>query len=468
MPNASLHQSLGQHQTLAPQMRQSLEILQASSLELSQMVTQAMQVNPVLEDISESDSYDELLEQEQTDADSTDDWQDSYADDVRDLAIMERRNTGSDHDAEERREHLYNSLVAPITLQEHLATQLQESAATQEATADARLLISNLDERGFFDTSLEDLAIQSGIPFENLETAKFLVQSLDPPGIGASGIQESLLLQLERRGDGLGLPARIIQDHLEDLARNHFPRIAKNLKVPIDAVVEAAEIISRLDPAPGSSFDATRNPYIRADVILQKDDEGEWEAVLTGNYLPRIRINDHYKDLMAQINTDRKTRSYLRDNLRDGRSLLKALDQRQETILAISREIVKLQSGFLNKGPSALRPLTMNDIAETIGVHPTTVSRAVGGKFAETPWGVMELRKFFSSGYHTDGGADISNESVRDAVQKLIAEEDSGKPLSDEKLAKLLAGQGVKVARRTVAKYREQLGILPSHLRKKY
>ena len=459
---------MGQQQTLAPQMRQSLEILQATSLELQQMMAQAMEMNPVLEDLTEHDSFDEVLENEATDPDSTDDWLESYEDDRRDLAIMERRNTGHDHDAEERREHLYNSLVAPESLQAHLENQIYQAATEPQLSADARLLISNLDQRGYFDLPLAEIARNALIPITRLEDARLVIQSLDPAGVGASSLQECLILQLERRGDGLTLAADLMRDHLEELARNQFPQIAKSLKIPIDTVVEAAEIISRLDPAPGSSFDATSNPYIQPDVIFSKNFAGEWEASLTGSYLPKIRLNDHYKDLMAQVKTDAKTHSYLRDHLRDGRSLIKAIDQRQETILAISREILKWQHDFLEKGSRNLKPLTMNEVADAIGVHPTTVSRAVGGKYARTPWGLYELRKFFASGYHTDAGSDISNESVRKALHDMVNGENPSKPFSDEKLAEMLKGKGINVARRTVAKYREQIGILPSHLRKKY
>ncbi|MDA8876485.1 RNA polymerase sigma-54 factor, partial [Akkermansiaceae bacterium] len=189
---------------------------------------------------------------------------------------------------------------------------------------------------------------------------------------------------------------------------------------------------------------------------------------LTGSYLPRLRINDQYKDILSSSTGDKKTRNYLRNQIRDGRMIIRAVDQRQETILAIAREIIDRQEPFLKNGTRFLKPLTMNDIAEVIGVHPTTISRAVAGKYIDTPHGMMEMRKFFATGYQTSDGTDISNEGVREALQDLVDAEDSAKPLSDSKLEKMLKEQGISVARRTVAKYREQLGILPSHLRKKY
>ncbi|MDB4353709.1 RNA polymerase factor sigma-54 [Akkermansiaceae bacterium] len=468
MADLGLSQSLSQNQTLAPQMRQSLEILQANTLELGQLITQALQVNPVLEDIIDHESFDELTEPEAPDTDDFDDWQDSYDDDVRELAIMERRNQGSDHDAEERREHFYNSIVAPLTLQEHLAEQIRESGAPDQRQADSIVIVGNLTEHGYLDSSLEDLSVGVQIPLKRLEKGLTLVQTLDPPGVGANDLRECLLMQLWRLGLAGSLEARIVDQHLDDLAKNHFPQIARSLHVHIDQITQAVEHIRALDPSPGSRFLSGGNPYVQPDVRIFRGDENEWDAELTGNYLPRLRINDQYKDLLAGSTGDKKTRNYLRNQIRDGRMIIRAVDQRQETILAIAREIIDRQEPFLKSGTRFLKPMTMNDIAEVIGVHPTTISRAVAGKYIDTPHGMMEMRKFFATGYHTSDGTDISNEGVREALQDLIEGEDSHKPLSDSKLEKLLKEQGIKVARRTVAKYREQLNILPSHLRKKY
>lgn len=468
MAEASLHQSLSQQQTLAPQMRQSLEILQANTLELSQLLTQVMQINPVLEDITEHESLDEITDAEKEDAGDYDDWQESYDDDMRELAIMERRNQGISQDTVEAREHFYNSIVAPLTLQEHLTEQVRESGLGEQAQRDAIVVIGNLTDHGYLDISLEDLVPRVQIPLARLEDALATIQSFDPPGVGAADLRECLLLQLDFLGLGAGLEAEIVDEHLDELARNHFPQLAKKLHLPLETVIEAVEHIRALDPSPGSRFQNNGNPYVQPDVAIQRGDHGTWVATLTGSYLPRLRINDEYKDLLSGSADDRKTRNYLRNQIRDGRAVIRALDQRQETILAIAREIVDRQQPFLKKGSRHLKPMTMNDIAEVIGVHPTTVSRAVAGKYIDTPHGLMEMRKFFATGYQTSDGKDVSNEGVREALQTLISNENSTKPLSDSKLESLLTEQGIKVARRTVAKYREQLGILPSHLRKKY
>ena len=449
-------------------MRQSLEILQANTLELSQLLNQAMEINPVLEDITEHESLDEIADAEREDSENYDDWQETYDDDVRELSIMERRNKGAGQDTAEAREHFYNSIVAPLTLQEHLTGQIRESGLDKKTQADALVVVGNLTEHGYLDAPLPDLAARLQIPLDRLDEALALIQSFDPSGVGASDLRECLLLQLDYLGLGNGLEAEIVDEHLDDVARNHFPQLAKKLHVSLEKINEAINHIRALDPSPGSRFQNSGNPYVQPDVEITKNDNDEWIATLTGSYLPRLRINDEYKDLLANSSDDRKTRNYLRNQIRDGRVIIRAIDQRQETILAIAREIVDRQKPFLEYGSRHLKPMTMNDIAEVIGVHPTTVSRAVAGKFIETPHGLMEMRKFFATGYQTSDGKDVSNEGVREALQELVSGEDASRPLSDSKLEKLLTEQGIKVARRTVAKYREQLGILPSHLRKKY
>ena len=328
-------------------------------------------------------------------------------------------------------------------------------------------LIGNMDERGYFDLPLSEIGRRLGIAIDDLEKAKRLLQGFDPPGVAVENLQESLLVQLHRSGRLDTLEFRIVENHLEELARKHYPQIARALQVTMEQVTDAAEHIAQLDPSPGASFDPSGNPYIIPDVSFEKNDEGKWVAVLTNEYLPRLRLSDTYKDLVA-TSPDRKLRTYLRNQLREGRTLIKALDQRQATILAISEEIIQRQTAFLTHGSRSLRPLTMNEIAEAIEVHPTTVSRAVAGKYARTPHGVMQLRRFFASGYMTEQGQAVSNEGVRESIQKIVANENRQKPLSDAAIQKKLAAEGVKVARRTVAKYREQLSILPSHLRKSF
>ncbi|MFT3991092.1 MAG: RNA polymerase factor sigma-54 [Luteolibacter sp.] len=466
MSDVYLHQSLSQQQTLAPQMRKSLEILQAGTLELSQLVRQALETNPVLEDITETTSLDE----EGPDPEEADslDYLNETEDDWRDRSIMEGKSSPWTTEDEERRQRLYDSIVAPETLQQHLQQQLDLSMIEPEVRNAAQAILGNLDERGFLDLPAADLAVRMGISQKTMKEALKLVQSFDPAGIGAANIPESLLLQLERKGGTETIEYKIVRDHLEDLARKRHPLIARALGTSVERIAEAAAKIGRLTPNPGGDFDPTGNPYILPDVIIEKDNEGQWYARLTGEHLPSLKINDFYKDMIGKSGTDSKARQFLRDQIRDGRSLIRSISLRQETILAIAHKLIEHQPMFFIRGPRHLRPLTMNDIADELSLHATTVSRAVAGKYVQTPQGLMEMRAFFATGYQTSDGTEVSNAGVREAIQQLVAAENPSKPLSDDAIAKGLAEQGLKVARRTVAKYREQLNILPSHLRKSF
>ena len=466
MSNTSLQQSFSQHQTLAPQMRKSLEILQAGTLELGQIISQALEANPVLEDITESISLDEdAPDPEEADSleylnDTDDDW--------RERAIHDGQSSPWTSEDEERRQRIYDLIVGPVTLHAHLQQQLDLSMVDPPVRAAAQALLGNLDGRGFLDLPATELGARLGIKSQHLNAALKLIQSFEPAGVGAVGIAESLLLQLERASGTNTIEYKIVRDHLEDLARKRHPQIAKELGTSVERIAEAASRIGRLTPNPGGDFDPTGNPYILPDVIIERNDDGLLEARLTGEHLPHLRINDFYKDMIGNSGIDAKARQFLRDQIRDGRSLIRSISLRQETILAIAHKLIEHQSEFFTKGPRHLRPLTMNDIADELGMHGTTVSRAVAGKYVLTPQGLMEMRAFFATGYQTEGGTEVSNAGVREAIQQLVAAEPAAKPLSDEVLMKALASQGITVARRTVAKYREQLNILPSHLRKTF
>ena len=466
MPDTFLHQSLSQQQTLAPQMRKSLEILQAGTLELSQLVRQALETNPVLEDLTEIQSLDD----EGADAEDLDslEYLNSTDDDWRERSILEGKSSPWTQDDEERRQRVYDSIVAPETLQQHLQHQLDLSMVDPNVREAARAILGNLDERGFLDQPLKTLGIQLALQPKDLQVALELIQSFEPAGIGASGIQESLLLQLARASGEETIEYKIVRDHLEDLARKRHPQIARTLGTTVERIAEAASRIGRLTPNPGGEFDPTGNPYILPDAIIERDEDLNWSARLTGEHLPTLRINDFYKDMIGKNGTDSKARQFLRDQIRDGRSLIHAISLRQETILAIAHKLIEHQPLFLKKGHRHLRPLTMNDIADELSLHATTISRAVAGKYVLTPHGLMEMRAFFATGYQTSDGTEVSNAGVREAIQQLVSSENPSKPLSDEVIMKALGKQGIKVARRTVAKYREQLNILPSHLRKTF
>ncbi len=463
MAEASLHHSLTQQQTLTPQMRRSLEILQSSSLELSQMIHQAMSTNPTLESIDE-EWEDLAVETESALGESG--MSDTY-DDFRDRDITRSACQSHHSDDEERRQFLYDSIVAPETLQQHLALQLQQSLARNEIKEVAMALIGNLNERGFLDMKAHVLAERLSIRPAMMEEALGALQSFDPAGIGAADLRECLLIQLRRLDREDSLEYKICDAHLPDLARRHLQQIARALGTTVDRIADATEAIAQLNPDPGGSFHPTSNPHITADVIIHRNRDGEFEAELTNHYIPRLRISDFYKDLLGKMGSDKKAIEYIRENIRDGRSLMSSISLRQETIFRIAERIIVRQQPFFLYGHAKLRPMTMAEIGEDLGMHATTISRAVAGKFVMTPHGMMEMRAFFATGYQTSSGAELSNAAVRDAIQTLIQQENPSKPLSDDALTKQLNQSGIEIKRRTVAKYREQLHILPSHLRKR-
>jgi len=460
-------QSLLQQQTIAPQMQQSLQLLQTPTLELRHLIQQELEANPTLEDEgnevsledavgpSEDDDFDrEFAELSQLD----EEW--------REYMAQSRMSAPRREDAEEKHQFVMDSIVEPVTLQEHLLEQLNVSDVSKREREVAEMLVGNIDENGFLQVDLEDLSFDMGIPFGELEAARELVQSFDPVGVGASDLRECLLIQLQRLGKQHSLEYRIVDHYLDDLARKRYPQIAKRLSVTPEQITKAAEFIATLDPRPGSRFGGDTNTYVNPDVTVENVG-GEWVVTMNNEQVPRLRISNAYKDLMAK-GDGREARSYIRDKIRAGKFLIKSIHQRQQTIQAIASEIVERQRDFLEHGASRLKPMNMAQVADKVGVHETTVSRAVSGKYMSTPHGVYEMKYFFTTGYETEDGESLSNTSVKQSLADLIAHEDPRKPYSDQRLVEELRKAGLNIARRTVAKYREELNILPSHMRRSY
>jgi RNA polymerase sigma-54 factor len=470
MAHAGLTQrgELRQTQKLAPQMQQSLQILQAATLELRSLVQQELAENPVLEDETMEISIEDQDMQEDDGFGEEFSRLSQMDDEWRDYMSQSRQTTPRCAADEDKRQFMLDSLVRPLTLQEFLMEQLHTEGVEPRRQEMAELLIGNLDENGFLHTSLDDICLSYGLRMEELEQAKSLVQSFDPPGVGASSLAECLLLQLERLGRQRGLEYRIVSFHLDDLAHRRYPQLARKLGVSTDQIAEAAEFVSTLDPKPGRMFESGSNSYVTPDVFMEQDDEGGFVVRLNNDQVPRLRISNAYKDLMAAQGDRREVRDYIKEKIRSGRTLIDSIAQRQETIRSISEQIVLRQEGFLRRGRSELKPLTMAQVADAVGVHETTVSRAIAGKFVWTPQGVYELRFFFTTGYRTESGEDVANTSVKATIGEIVGSENPKKPLSDQAIVVKLAEQGVTIARRTVAKYREELDILPSHLRKRY
>ncbi len=475
-PLLSQIQSQRQTQILAPQMRQSLEFLQAPMMELGALVRKELESNPVLEERPQDHDQIENSEeparepQESTDEDMK--FKEEFEqlarqdDDWRELFMQTASYRRYSAEEAERRQHLFDSLTTGETLQEHLLRQLGLVGISEPERRLATLLIGSINEDGWLNSTLGELAETTGSDIRVLERLLRMIHDMDPAGVGAQSLEECLMLQLERRDiNPEGLEARIIRHHLRELGAHHHVQIARTLGVPVSEVHAAGRTIATLDPKPGRQFTSSEPVYVVPELTVVKQDD-DYVCIPNRERMPRLRISRHYRQLMERPDTSRETKEYIRERVRAGAFLLKSLQQRQETILNIAREIVKVQRGFFEEGVAHLRPLVMADIAKALGLHETTISRAIAGKYMDTPRGVFEMKYFFTPGYTRADGQEVSNKVIKDAMERLISEENPRKPLSDQAMVERLRAEGLPVARRTIAKYREELKILPSHLRR--
>ncbi len=466
MAEYGLYQTQTQKLAIGPQMQQSLHILQAPTMELRQLIQQEIAINPVLE-MEQPEVSLEATVPDDPEADPELNHLSQLDEEWRDYWSQNRATTRDRSADDERWRYMMDSITVATTLQEHLMEQLRMATADDLVKERAEFLIGSLNDDGFLHTSLDELSLSHGIPIDELEKAKALLIRFDPIGVGAVDLRESLLIQMDRLGKKQSLAYRLVDQHLDDLANKRYPQLAKRLAVPVEQISRAADFIGTLDPRPASRFASLENHYVTPDIAVEKLG-GEWTAVMNNDDLPHLRISNAYKDMLANPGASGDVREYIRDKIRGGKFLIRSIHQRQNTIHKIALEILKHQQEFLDKGTAFLRPLNMAQVAEAVGVHETTVSRAIAGKYMATPHGVYELRFFFTQGLKTESGEDLSNTSVKNAIAEIIAGEPARKPLSDDKITKLLNERGIHVARRTVAKYREALNILPSHLRKSF
>lgn len=459
-------QNLSMQQTLAPQLQQSLQILQVPLLELRNLIQAELSTNPVIEEErleptveDKQREHDEFKEEFEHLAKLDEEW--------RDYMSQSSAYSSRSQDDEERRQFFFDSISNNETLQQHLLDQLQTSELPESKRKIAEFIIGNIDDLGFLQVTPQDMAQNSGLEIGQLQEILELIQTFHPVGVGAQDLRECLLIQLRRLGKAESMEYRIVSDHLEDLGKHRYPEIARRLNSTPEQVQKCAHFIATLDPKPGQLFTADQTNYVLPDVTIEKID-GEWQISLNGEQIPHLRISNTYKDLMARDENPTDVRDYIREKIRSGKFLIKSIHQRQQTISNIAQEILKRQLEFFEKGPTALRPLTMVQVAEIVGVHETTVSRAISGKYITTPWGVFEMKYFFTPGYQTSGGENMSNTSVKNAITEMVRGEDTRMPLSDKEIVDILTERGIPIARRTVAKYRAEAGILPSNMRKSY
>ncbi|MBQ2380111.1 MAG: RNA polymerase factor sigma-54 [Akkermansia sp.] len=435
--SAGFGQSMQQHMAATAAMQMFMRALQANTAELSEIVTQALASNPALEELSTTREPD--------------------------------RNGDAPAAARERtRRHdvFLESLTEQTTLSAHLEEQIRSSALSPATEAAALAIIPYLNHHGFFAEAPEQVARELGLSASRFQKALRAVQDLDPAGVGAADLRESLILQLQRKGEHGGIPMQLLRDHWDELVRHRYADAARALDVEEEAVHIAARRIARLNPDPGSAFARAELNVITPDIIVTTED-GELTVTLTEDGIPRLALSADYRQMMAEQADKPELRSYLSRCFREGRELIRALNDRQQTILTVAKAIVARQQAFFHKGPEHMAPLKMEDIAADINVSISTISRAVRGKYLKCRFGVFELRRFFTATLPSDGADSHAAGAVQARIRQLIEAESPNRPLSDAAIEASLAQEGIHIARRTVAKYREQLRILPASLRRK-
>ncbi len=475
----SLRQS--QRVVMTPLLQQAIQLLQLSTLELQEVVQKELLENPMLEEVT-PDTPETTDGQATADAPpaptvepitaetppTTERQTDELPFDF--TAVM----SAADDDHEERslvsqedREDLpfENVIRTQISLADHLDEQLR--FATEDVTV-RRIgaeIIGNLDEDGYLRAELEEIAQRCAVSADEVAKVVELVQGFDPPGVAARSIQECLLLQLRRDPLPDPVSVEIIEAHFDDLSRRRYQDIARAVKLPLDRIMESVEEIMGLEPKPGRRFGGNDSRYIVPDVFVYKLGT-EYTVVLNEDGIPRLRVNGLYRSLLRTPGSGDEAKQYVEQKLRSALWLIKSVDQRQRTLRKVTQSIVKFQRDFLDRGLSHLRPLSLRDVGEDIGMHESTISRVTTNKYVETPQGLFELKYFFHSGIASGDGEMVSSVSVKKMIQDILAAEDAAKPQSDQEVAQALQKRGLTIARRTVAKYREELGILPSHQRR--
>jgi RNA polymerase sigma-54 factor len=471
----ALHQKLGlsarlsQRLILTPSLQQAIKLLPLTTLELAEVLDQEVMENPLLEEVpvEETKTVEEIAQEETAERERPDD-------PLKEIEIERFFEDYFENGADRRTRPSEVPEVAPIEntltespdLYDHLLWQLHMTEADEATLEIGEAIIQNLDEDGLLRVSLEDVAAMGPWPMEAVETTLALVQALDPPGVAARSLTESLRIQLRVLGLENSPADVMVRDHMKQLQSHQYPEISRQMGLSADEVSHHLEIIRGLSPRPGNRYSAKRSDYVLPDVFVVKEGE-EYKIVLNDDGLPKLRISPTYRRMLDHKEPgSEETRAYVKDKLRSALWLLKSVDQRQRTIYKVAESIVRHQRAFLDHGVSHLRPLVLRDVASDIGMHESTVSRVVANKYMHTPRGVYEMRFFFHSGITSTMGEAISSVTIKGRIKKMIEEEDASRPLSDSRIADVLGAEGLPLARRTVAKYREELRIPPSNLRK--
>lgn len=462
---------LSQQLVMTPQLQQAIKLLQLSRLELVDLVQQELEENPILEEgvelLEEKEAREEAAELQEALAGGEEvkevSGESEGLNDIDWQTYLEGYNLGGStadcYEEDEDRPSYENLLTKKTTLSDHLLWQLNLSRLGERERRIAEEIIGNLDSDGYLKASLEEVAEAAGAQAADVEKVLAVVQEFDPPGVACRSLQECLLRQVEQLEMRGSLVERILTDHIAELETRRYPVIAKMLGVSLDEVLAAAKIISNLDPRPGSSYGQDEVHYIVPDIFVYKIGD-EYVVVLNDEGLPNLRINAFYRSALAEGSTiDDKAGVYIQEKLRGALWLIKSIHQRQRTIYKVTKSIIKFQREFFDHGIEYLKPLVLRDVAEDIEMHESTISRVTTNKYVQTPQGLFELKYFFNSSINTTGGDSIASESVKSRIKEIVGGENPKKPYSDQKLVELLHEHGIDIARRTVTKYREMLGI---------
>lgn len=453
---------LRQKVTLSPQVYQGLSILAMPIGDLQQLIEVEMLENPVLEvDETDSEPTEDEQTEERDEERSWDEWLEMYED-------MDSFEPSSPRDPNAEETNTEEFVGGLQTFDDYLLEQLALLDLTEAVARAGRAVIGSLDGDGFFVGTLGEIAALAQVSGDDAEAGLRAVQQLDPPGVGARSLTEALSLQLESLGIDEPNLLQIVREFLDEVAASHFRKIARALHVDEDEVRRLVEILRALNPRPAGAFSPGPSPgYIVPDVTLRQFGD-DWVITPNNEALPTLRVSPRYRSLLRSGSTaDDETKRYLKDKIRSAESFIKNVDRRKDTVTRITQIILEVQCDFFEDGKGPLRPLRLEDVAMEIGVHLSTVSRGVTGKYMATPYGLFELKHFFSGGYRTAQGMDVAATSIKQRLKELVQDEDAARPLSDQRLAELLSDEGVTVARRTVAKYREELSIEPSWARRR-
>jgi RNA polymerase sigma-54 factor len=480
---------LGQSLTMTPQLQQAIKLLQLSRLELEQFVETQMAENPVLEEVASeaSDDYSSMekefteteavsgrLEEASSIVDQVGKNKESEVDWERLSNYEESRfqasTGGSKNNSDDETPNYENIVTKAATLQEYVLDQSREIDFTKVERAIAEQIAGNINDRGYLVLPIEDLAEKEGFDLEVAEGVLDTIQHFDPPGVGARDLRECLLIQIRHFKLRNGIVERVVESHLHDLENRNYSAVAKALGIPLDQVYTNVGIIAGLDPIPGRQFGPDAPHYVIPDVHVFKVG-GEWVVSMNEDGLPRLKVSPFYKDMLkdqkAHPSKKNDGKEYLDDKIKSAKWIIKSMEQRQRTILRVMEKILERQKEFFEYGIQYLKPMVLRDIAESLELHESTISRVTTNKYVHTPRGIFELKFFFNSAIGRSDGESVANEAVKSRIGEIVKSEDQNKPLSDQQIMEMLGKENIDISRRTIAKYREQQGILPSSKRRK-